>query len=221
MPLVGPLVELAVRDDGVGMDERTLARLFEPFFTTKELGRGTGLGLATVYGIVRQSGGHIRVNSRLHHGSTFSVYLPRVEGTGERDDEFPGWIDRPRAAGTVLVVEDEVSVRRLACRVLRARGYRVLEASDGREALRLLRQHEGSPDLVLTDIIMPGLSGPALVERLLRDAPDMKVLYITGYSEEAIRQQDVLPAGGALLEKPFTAHQLAERVRAALARTET
>jgi PAS domain S-box-containing protein len=221
MPLVGPLVELAVRDDGVGMDERTLARLFEPFFTTKELGRGTGLGLATVYGIVRQSGGHIRVNSRLHHGSTFTVYLPRVEGTGERIDELPGWTDQARASGTVMVVEDEVSVRRLACRVLRARGYSVLEASDASEALRLLRQHEGSLDLVLTDIIMPGLSGPALVERLLLDAPDMKVLYITGYSEDAIRQQGVLPASGALLEKPFTAHQLAERVRGVLAKTET
>ena len=218
---VGPLVELTVRDDGVGMDERTLARLFEPFFTTKELGRGTGLGLATVYGIVRQSGGHIRVNSRLHHGSTFTIYLPRVEGTGEHADELPGWTDQPRAAGTVLVVEDDISVRRLACRVLRARGYRVLEAGEGSEALRLLRQHEGPVDLILTDIIMPGLSGPALVERLLLDAPDMKVLYITGYSEEAIRQQGVLPAGGALLEKPFTAHQLAERVRGVLAKTET
>jgi two-component system, cell cycle sensor histidine kinase and response regulator CckA len=218
---VGPLVELTVRDDGVGMDERTLARLFEPFFTTKELGRGTGLGLATVYGIVRQSGGHIRVNSRLHHGSTFTIYLPRVEGTGEHADELPGWTDQPRAAGTVLVVEDDISVRRLAGRVLRARGYRVLEAGEGSQALRLLRQHEGPVDLVLTDIIMPGLSGPALVERLLLDAPDMKVLYITGYSEEALRQQGVLPAGGALLEKPFTAHQLAERVRGVLAKTET
>jgi PAS domain S-box-containing protein len=220
MPLIGPLVEVSVRDDGVGMDERTLARLFEPFFTTKEMGRGTGLGLATVYGIVRQSGGHIRVNSRLHHGSTFTVYLPRVEGPGEGLEEFPGWTDQPRAAGTVLVVEDEVTVRRLASRVLRARGYRVLEASDGGEALQLVR-HSGPLDLVLTDIIMPGLSGPALVERLLPTTPDLKVLYITGYSEEAIRQHGLLPAGGALLEKPFTAHQLAERVHAALARTET
>jgi CheY-like chemotaxis protein len=221
MPLMGPLVEVSVRDDGVGMDERTLARLFEPFFTTKEMGRGTGLGLATVYGIVRQSGGHIRVNSRLHHGSTFTVYLPRVEGPGERFEELPGWTDQPRAAGTVLVVEDELAVRRLASRVLRARGYRVLEASDGVEALQLMDRHGGPLDLVLTDIIMPGLSGPALVARLLPATPDLKVLYITGYSEEAIRQHGLLPAGGALLEKPFTAHQLAERVHAALARTET
>jgi two-component system, cell cycle sensor histidine kinase and response regulator CckA len=221
VPLVDPLVELSVRDDGVGMDERTLARLFEPFFTTKELGRGTGLGLATVYGIVRQSGGHIRVNSRLHHGSTFAVYLPRVEGRGERVEEPPEWTDQPRAAGTVLVVEDDLSVRRLACRVLRARGYRVLEAGDGDEALELVHGREGALDLVITDIIMPGLSGPALVERLLPEASDLRVLYITGYSEEAIRQQGVLPAGGALLEKPFTAHQLAERVRGVLAKTET
>jgi two-component system, cell cycle sensor histidine kinase and response regulator CckA len=221
VPLVDPLVELSVRDDGVGMDERTLARLFEPFFTTKELGRGTGLGLATVYGIVRQSGGHIRVNSRLHHGSTFAVYLPRVEGRGERIEEPPEWTDQPRAAGTVLVVEDDLSVRRLACRVLRARGYRVLEAGDGDEALELVHGREGALDLVITDIIMPGLSGPALVERLLPEASDLRVLYITGYSEEAIRQQGVLPAGGALLEKPFTAHQLAERGRGVLAKTET
>ncbi len=221
MPLIGPLVELSVHDDGVGMDERTLARLFEPFFTTKELGRGTGLGLATVYGIVRQSGGHIRVNSRLHHGSTFTVYLPMVEGPGEHFDELPGWVEQPRAAGTVLVVEDELAVRRLASRVLRARGYRVLEASDGGEALRLVDRHGGPLDLVLTDIIMPGLSGPALVERLLPTMPDLNVLYITGYSEEAIRQHGLLPAGGELLEKPFTAHQLAERVREALADTET
>jgi two-component system, cell cycle sensor histidine kinase and response regulator CckA len=174
-----------------------------------------------VYGIVRQSGGHIRVNSRLHHGSTFTVYFPRVEGPGERFEELPGWIDQPRAAGTVLVVEDELAVRRLASRVLRARGYRVLEASNGADALRLVDRHGGPLDLVLTDIIMPGLSGPALVERLLHGEPDLKVLYITGYSEEAIREHGLLPAGGALLEKPFTAHQLAERVHAALARTET
>jgi two-component system cell cycle sensor histidine kinase/response regulator CckA len=119
------------------------------------------------------------------------------------------------------VVEDEATVRRLACRVLRARGYRVLEARGGAEALELVAEHEGQVDLLLTDIIMPGLGGPALAQRLLREVPGLKVLYITGYSEEAIRQQGMLPAGGALLEKPFTAHQLAERVHAALVRTET
>jgi PAS domain S-box-containing protein len=220
LPLIGPLVELSVRDDGVGMDQRTLAHLFEPFFTTKELGRGTGLGLATVYGIVRQSGGHIRVSSRQHHGSTFSVYLPRIEGTTAPRDEPTPWNDQPGAQGTVLVVEDEDTVRRLACRVLRTKGYRVLEAREGAEALDLLRQHGGPVDLLITDIIMPGLGGPALVERLGPSVPDMRVLYITGYSEEAIRLEGMLPAGGDLLEKPFTAHELAERVRQTLARTE-
>jgi two-component system cell cycle sensor histidine kinase/response regulator CckA len=220
-PMLGPLVELSVTDDGVGMDERTQSRLFEPFFTTKELGRGTGLGLATVYGIVRQSGGHIRVSSRLHHGSTFTVYLPRAAGRAEDAAESPGWTEQPGGAGTVLVVEDEETVRRLACRVLRTKGYRVIEAEDPASALRLMREHDGPIDLLVTDIVMPGMTGPALVERLIADRPELKVLYITGYAEEAIERQGTLPAGGALLEKPFTARQLADRVRAALSDPET
>jgi two-component system cell cycle sensor histidine kinase/response regulator CckA len=220
-PMLGPLVELSVTDDGVGMDERTQSRLFEPFFTTKELGRGTGLGLATVYGIVRQSGGHIRVSSRLHHGSTFTVYLPRAAGRAEDAAESPAWTEQPGGAGTVLVVEDEETVRRLACRVLRTKGYRVIEAEDPAAALRLMREHEGPIHLLVTDIVMPGMTGPALVERLIADRPELKVLYITGYAEEAIERQGTLPAGGALLEKPFTARQLADRVRAALSDPET
>jgi CheY-like chemotaxis protein len=220
-PMLGPLVELSVSDDGVGMDERTQARLFEPFFTTKELGRGTGLGLAMVYGIVRQSGGHIRVSSRLHHGSTFSIYLPRAEGPAESPSEPPGWTEQPHEAGTVLVVEDEETVRLLASRILRTRGYRVLEAREAAEAFRLVREHAGRIDLLVTDIVMPGMSGPALVERLLAAMPGLRVLYITGYAEEAIERRGALPAGGALLEKPFTAQQLADRVRMALANTET
>jgi PAS domain S-box-containing protein len=220
-PLLGPLVELSVSDDGVGMDERTQARLFEPFFTTKELGRGTGLGLATVYGIVRQSGGHIRVSTRLHHGSTFTIYLPMAEGMPEPEVEAGVWTDIPRGTGTILVVEDEDAVRYLACRVLRGNGYRVLEAGDPAAALRIMRA-EGQPvDLLVTDIVMPGMSGPALAERLIAGWPRLKVLYITGYAEAAIEQQGALPAGGALLEKPFTAQQLADRVRRALATAET
>ncbi len=219
-PVPGRLVELSVADDGVGMDERTQARLFEPFFTTKELGRGTGLGLATVYGIVRQSGGHIRVSSRPHHGSTFTVYLPRAEGSLEAAPESPGWTEQPGGAGTALVVEDEETVRRLACRVLRAEGYRVLEASSPAEALQLVREVAPAIDLLLTDIVMPGMSGPALVERLVAGMPGLRVLYMTGYAREAIERQGTLPAGGALLEKPFTARQLADRVRRALADTE-
>ena len=220
-PLLGPLVELSVGDDGVGMDERTLAHLFEPFFTTKGLGRGTGLGLATVYGIVRQSGGHIRVGTRLRHGSTFTIYLPMAEGTPELGVEVGGWSDMPRGAGTILVVEDEDAVRYLACRVLQGNGYRVLEAGDPAAALRIVRDERQPVDLLVTDIVMPGMSGPALTERLVAVWPDLKVLYITGYAEEAIERQGALPAGGALLEKPFTSQQLADRVRQALANAET
>jgi two-component system cell cycle sensor histidine kinase/response regulator CckA len=219
--LLGPLVELSVSDDGVGMDERTQARLFEPFFTTKALGRGTGLGLATVYGIVRQSGGHIRVSTRLHHGSTFTIYLPMAEGLPEPGAKAGGWTDMPRGTGTVLVVEDEDAVRYLACRVLRENGYRVLEAGDPAAALLIVRT-EGQPvDLLVTDIVMPGMSGPALAEQLVARWPDLKVLYITGYAQEAIERQGALPAGGALLEKPFTAPQLADSVRRALANADT
>jgi signal transduction histidine kinase/ActR/RegA family two-component response regulator len=220
-PLLGPLVELSVSDNGVGMDERTQARLFEPFFTTKELGRGTGLGLATVYGIVRQSGGHIRVSTRLHHGSTFTIYLPMAEGTAEPEIEAEGWADIPRGTGTILVVEDEDAVRYLACRVLRGNGYRVLEAADPAAALRIVQAEAQPIDLLVTDIVMPGMSGPVLAERLVAARPDLKVLYITGYAEEAIERQGALPAGGALLEKPFTAQQLADSVRQALANEET
>jgi two-component system cell cycle sensor histidine kinase/response regulator CckA len=216
-PLIGPLVALSVSDDGMGMDERTQARLFEPFFTTKGLGRGTGLGLATVYGIVRQSGGHIRVSTRLHHGSTFTVYLPQVEGTAEAAADSAEWTEQPQGTGTILVVEDEPTVRRLACRVLRANGYHVIEAGDPATALRIAGEQAQPMDLLVTDIVMPGMTGPALAERLLAGWPLLKVLYITGYAEEAIQRQGLLPAGGALLEKPFTAQQLADQVRQVLA----
>ena len=219
-PLLGSQVALSVSDDGVGMDERTQARLFEPFFTTKELGRGTGLGLATVYGIVRQSGGHIRVSTRLLHGSTFTVYLPRAEGAPETSHDSGIAAEVPKGSGTVLVVEDEDTVRRLASRVLREHGYRVLEAPDPAAALRVAREERRPVDLLVTDIVMPGMSGPALAERLLAAWGDLKVLYITGYAEEAIERQGMLPAGGALLEKPFTAQQLAHHVRQALAGAE-
>jgi two-component system, cell cycle sensor histidine kinase and response regulator CckA len=219
-PLLGPLVELSVSDDGVGMDEQTQARLFEPFFTTKELGRGTGLGLATVYGIVRQSGGHIRVATQLHHGSTFTIYLPMAEGGAEPEREVKGSGDMARGVGTILVVEDEDAVRYLACRVLRGNGYRVLETGNPADALRIARA-EGPIDLLVSDIVMPGISGPALAERLVAGYPDLKVLYITGYAEEAIQRQGMLPAGGGLLEKPFTARQLADSVRQALAMPES
>jgi PAS domain S-box-containing protein len=218
-PLLDSLVALSVRDVGVGMDERTQARLFEPFFTTKELGRGTGLGLATVYGIVRQSGGHIRVNTRPSQGSTFTIYLPRAEGSPEHPDA-PQPTEPPQGTGTIFVVEDEDTVRHLACRVLRANGYHVVEAADPGTALRLAGEQPRPADLLLTDIVMPGMSGPVLAERLVSRWPDLKVLYMSGYADEAIERHGALPAGGALLEKPFTARQLADRVRQALSKAE-
>ena len=215
-PLLGELVALSVADTGTGMDERTQARLFEPFFTTKELGRGTGLGLATVYGIVRQSGGHIRVNTRLHEGSTFTVYLPLVEGDAEADATGHSPTVPASGSETVLVVEDEEAVRALARRVLTAKGYRVLDAASATEALKLADGGRRRLDLLVTDVVMPGMGGPALAEQLVAQQPGLRVLYISGYAEEAIRRQGTLAAGGALLEKPFTADELARRVRQAL-----
>ncbi len=215
--LLGPHVALSVSDDGVGMDDRTRARLFEPFFTTKELGRGTGLGLATVYGIVRQSGGHIRVHTRLNEGSTFAVYLPLAQGPAHPEDDGAGTVEAQGGAGTVLVVEDEEAVRTLACRVLRTKGYRVLEAASADLALAILGGATDPIDLLLTDVVMPGMSGPTLAQRLIGQHPSLRVLYMSGYAEEAIERQGSLPAGGDLLEKPFTADQLARRVRAAIA----
>nr|MBA3553467.1 PAS domain S-box protein [Gemmatimonadales bacterium] len=172
-PLLGPLVVVSVADTGTGMDERTQARLFEPFFTTKELGRGTGLGLATVYGIVRQSGGHIRVRTQLHQGSTFSVYLPRVEGAAGGESEIGADADAAPGTETVLVVEDEEAVRALARRVLASRGYRVLEAGSAADALTLAAEAREPIDLLLTDVVMPGMGGPALAERLARGRPGL------------------------------------------------
>jgi hypothetical protein len=153
------------------MGEDVRARLFEPFFTTKHRDQGSGLGLATVYGIVRQSGGHIRVNTRLHHGSTFTVYLPRAEGVLDPALESGGTAELPRGSGTILVVEDEDAVRHLASRVLRANGYRVLEAGDPAAALRIAREQPRPVDVLVTDIVMPGMSGPALAERLVAGWP--------------------------------------------------
>ena len=212
----GPFVTLAVSDTGTGMDEQVLSRMFEPFFTTKELGRGTGLGLATVYGIVRQSGGRIQVSSRPGEGSTFTVYLPRAEAPG-RAVAAPAAAEAvPGGSETVLVTEDEEAVRHLVCRVLRARGYRVLEARHAEAALELVETAGEPIDLLVSDLVMPGLGGQALAARLVGLRPGLRVLFITGYAVEAVGHQGRLPTGHALLEKPFTADQLARKVREAL-----
>ncbi|MFO7899693.1 MAG: PAS domain S-box protein [Planctomycetota bacterium] len=212
----GPYVLLAVTDTGQGMDEDTLGQVFEPFFTTKAEGKGTGLGLATVYGIVKQHGGNIWAYSEPGKGSTFKVYLPRAAegeeavGRGERA--------APRAAGTetILVVEDEEPVRKLTVRILEGRGYTVHAAADAEEAGRMLEQVGDRIDLLLSDVVLPGTSGRELYEAHADRFPDIKVLFTSGYTENAIVHHGVLDEGVHLLQKPFTADGLARRVREAL-----
>ena len=216
-PLSGPLVAFSVSDSGIGMDQETMAHLFEPFFTTKEMGRGTGLGLATVYGIVRQSGGHIQVSSRPREGSSFTVYLPMVQADVQTESETGPAVAVPGGSETVLVVEDDEAVRHLVSRVLRAKGYRVLLAEKGSDAVAIAAKGDERIDLVVTDVVMPDLSGPALVVLLRQSRPGLRALYITGYAEEVIGNHGIIGPGSALLEKPFTANQLAQKIREVLA----
>jgi len=209
----GPHVMLAVTDTGVGMDAATLARLFEPFFTTKEPGTGTGLGLATVYGIVKQSGGHVAVSSEAGHGATFKVYLPRIETALEAGKGAPAAMPAARGSETVLLVEDEPDVRELAEDVLKTWGYTVLKAGDPVEALGLARRHDGPIHLLMTDLIMPGMDGRGLADRLLVDRPAMKLLFVSGYADALIIHHEGLDAGAPFLQKPFTPDALVRRVR--------
>ncbi|MBI2502107.1 MAG: PAS domain S-box protein [Candidatus Latescibacteria bacterium] len=214
----GPYVLLAVSDTGTGMDEETQKHIFEPFFTTKELGKGTGLGLATVYGLVKQSGGYIWVYSEPGKGTSFKIYLPRVEeGVVQAVREEP--LQVGRGAETVLLVEDERALRELAVFILREAGYTVLEAGRGDEALQLSAAHQGPIHLVVTDMVMPGMSGRVLVERLVTSNPELKVLYMSGYSEEVVERQGALGAGAVFLHKPFISSALLLKVREALHQT--
>ncbi len=212
----GPHVMLAVSDSGMGIPREIQAHIFEPFFTTKEQGKGTGLGLATVYGIVKQSGGYIEVDSAPERGTTFRIYLPRVDA----DAKVPERAARPAtpAGGTetILLVEDEDGVRELSRDILRASGYTVLEARNGPEALLLSEQHQGPLDLLLTDVVMPRMSGRELAERLAPLRPDLNVLYMSGYTDDAVIRHGVLGAGTAFLQKPFTPTALVQRVRETL-----
>ena len=212
----GRYVMLAVSDTGKGMDAEEQARIFEPFFTTKEQGKGTGLGLSTVYGIVKQSGGNIWVYSELGLGTTFKVYLPRVDQDVEQVEPGAAQTLLPQGTETVLLVEDEEMIRQAAREILEVNGYRVLEASSGKEALVICRMHEGPIDIMLTDVVMPQMGGRELAERLKPLRPAMKVLYMSGYTDDAIAHHGVLEAGTAFLEKPFSARALAQRVREVL-----
>ena len=212
----GSYAELAVTDDGTGMDEDTIAHLFEPFFTTKEPGKGTGLGLATVYGIVEQSGGHVSVESRPGQGSTFRVRLPFTEAAVEEPEGAATVTDARHGSEILLLVEDEEALRDLVREGLEEWGYTVLAAANGAHALEVAAAHEGPIDLVITDVIMPGMHGRELVRRLAESRPGLGVLYMSGYSADVIAGQDILGPHLHYLEKPFSSTALAQRVREAL-----
>jgi GAF domain-containing protein/CheY-like chemotaxis protein len=212
----GPHVMLALSDTGVGMDAATQARIFEPFFTTKGPDKGTGLGLATVYGIVKQSDGNIWVYSEPGRGTTFKIYLPRVEEAALPAPSIATSGRPPRGMETILLVEDEEAVRDLARDVLRTRGYTVVEASDASEALRICERHPGAIEMVLTDVVMPGMTGRDLADRLALLRPAIKVLYMSGYTDNAVIHHGVLDAGTVFLQKPFTPAVLAHKVREVL-----
>ncbi|MDZ7780216.1 MAG: ATP-binding protein [Gemmatimonadota bacterium] len=211
----GPHVVLAVTDTGHGIDAETRRRIFEPFFTTKRSGRGTGLGLSTVYGIVRQGGGNIWVYSEPGRGTTFKVYLPRTTDV-PHPKQGPAPPTTDVETGTILVVEDDDAVRALLVRILRGAGYEVLEASDAETAVAALRACDGDVDLLLTDVVLPDTSGPDVAARLEREQGDLEVLYMSGYTDNAIVHHGVLDEGTAFIEKPFRPRTLLEKVREAL-----
>jgi CheY-like chemotaxis protein len=206
---------LAITDTGCGMDKETQSHLFEPFFTTKEKGKGSGLGLSTVYGIIKQSGGNIWTYSEPGLGTTFKIYLPRVEETSlaYKPEIRRKEIEAPGGTETVLLVEDEEAVRSMVSKVLQNKGYRVLEASHGNEALEVCDKFEGPIHLMVTDVIMPQMSGRELAERLAIMRPEMRVLYMSGYPDNTIVQHGVLEPGTAFLQKPFTINALELKVR--------
>jgi CheY-like chemotaxis protein len=214
---LGRYAMLVVRDTGQGMDRDTKARLFEPFFTTKDSGRGTGLGLSTVYGIVKQNGGYIFVDSEPAAGTTFRLYFPRRAVT-EIAPAPAARAPRQTTGGSerILVVEDDPGVRQFVARVLASRGYLVLPVSSADEAVALANQQESSIDLLLTDVVMPGSTGRALATNLCQSRPDLKVLYMSGYTTEAIVDHSILDPSVAFIGKPFTAEHLAAKVRETL-----
>ncbi len=209
----GRYVMFAISDSGTGMDSQTQAHIFEPFFTTKEQGKGTGLGLATVYGIVKQSGGYISVDSVPGQGTTFKIYLPRVDEPSEPFIPSEGDARPLGGSETILLVEDERELRLLAARALQAQGYRVLESASPEEALQMSSQEQGRIHLLLTDVVMPGMSGRKVAEQIATLHPNMKVLYMSGYTDDSVFRNGVLEMGTAFLQKPFTPSSLARKVR--------
>lgn len=212
----GPFVMLKVSDTGCGMDEDTKTRIFEPFFTTKEQGKGTGLGLATVYGIIKQSGGYVWVESELGKGTAFTMYFPPAEVSVQDEEEVT--VDAKIMGGseTVLIVEDEKDIRWLMRKAVEAKGYTVLEAHDGTEALQVADRHTGAIHLLLTDMVMPGIGGRALAELLASRRPELKVLYMSGYTGDSVSLQGAFKLGAAFLQKPFAPDSLVRKMREVL-----
>jgi CheY-like chemotaxis protein len=209
----GRYVLLSVRDSGEGMSDEVKAHLFEPFFTTKAQGSGTGLGLATAYGIIDQSDGHIEVSSQVGEGTTFEVYLPAAEAAAATSETTPEQEDMPSGTEMILLVEDEQPVRELVCRVLDRCGYTVLVAGHPQDAMTVSNTYPGEIHLLVADVVMPGMSGKALAEQLVVSRPQLKILYISGYTDDAIVHHGVLDEGVQLLQKPFAPPVLAQRVR--------
>ena len=212
----GPYVQLSVSDTGSGIDAETQRRMFEPFFTTKEVGKGTGLGLATVYGIVKQSGGFIWVYSEPGHGATFKIYLPSIDEAREADERRGGAPPSLKGTETVMLVEDADPLRAVSQRILERHGYTVIDAPNGRVALEKARANPGVIDLLMTDAVMPGMSGRQLAEQLQELRPDLKVLFVSGYTDDAVIRHGILTPGMAFLQKPFSPEMLARKVREVL-----
>ena len=214
--LPGAYIKLGVSDNGSGMDAETQLRIFEPFFSTKEIGKGTGLGLATVYGIVKQSGGNITVYSEAGVGTTFKIYLPRVIDKSEVVEAGEPTVELPTGTETILLVEDEEMVRALTRQILEMCGYTVLEAENGREALTLCESHVGRIDLLMTDVVMPEMGGRELAETILRSCPQMQVLFASGYTDDAVVRHGVIDASTNFIQKPYGTDELAQKVRGIL-----
>jgi CheY-like chemotaxis protein len=214
----GHYVMLQVSDTGMGMTAEVQSHIFEPFYTTKEQGKGTGLGLATVYGVIKQSGGYIWLESEIGKGSTFQIYLPRAEGAATEATRIdPSF--KKHGSATILVAEDEPPLLKLTCNTLRESGYKVLEAEDGARAIETAAQYEGDIQLLLTDVVMRGMNGRELADKMLSARPSIKVLYMSGYTDGAVATHGVLESGIVILRKPFTRKQLQQIVGEMLAGT--
>jgi len=211
--LPGAYVMLAVSDNGVGMNAETQRHIFEPFFTTKEVGRGTGLGLATVYGIVKQSGGNIKVYSEVGYGTTFKIYLPRVIEPLEEAEPRAIIDELPKGTETVLLVEDEDIVRTLTRQILEICGYTVFEAANGKDALSICDNYQGQIHLLMTDVVMPEMGGRELAEKVALSYPKMGLLFTSGYTDDAVVRHGVIESATSFIQKPYAADALARKVR--------